>query len=94
MIKTAVNNSVKQVTNVRTIASAMLESEGYQKMLTEIHNFPVTMCTVERSFSSLRKLKTYLQNTMNACRLNNLFLLHMHDTIARKFVSANSRLTS
>ena len=31
MIKTAFNSSVKQVVNVRTIVSAMLESEVYQK---------------------------------------------------------------
>ena len=67
MIKAAFNSSVKQVTNVRTIASAMLESEVYQKMLTEVHKllvlyftFPMTPSTAERSFSSLRRLKPYL----------------------------------
>ena len=85
----------------------MLESEVYQNMLTEIHKllvlyftFPVTTSTAERSFSSLRKIKTFLQNTMSGCRLNNLFLLHVHksrtdaldlDTIAKKFISANSQ---
>ena len=37
LIKIVFNDSVKEVTNIRTIASAMLESEVYQKMLTEIH---------------------------------------------------------
>ena len=67
MIKAAFNSSVKPVTNVRTIASAMLESEVFQKMLTEVHKllvlyftFPVTTSTAERSFSSLRRLKSYL----------------------------------
>ena len=107
MIKAAFNSSVKQVTNVRTIASAMLESDVYQKMLTEVDKllvlyftFPVTTSTAERSFSSLRRLKSYLRNTMNASRLNNLFLLHVYKsrtdaldlvTIAKKFVAANSR---
>ena len=81
MIKAAFNSSVKQATNVRTIASAMLESEVYRRMLTEVHKllvlyftFPVTASTAERSFSSLRRLKSYLQNTMNACRLNNCYM--------------------
>ena len=107
LIKIAFNDSVKEVTNIRTIASAMLESEVYQKMLTEIHKllisyftFPVTTSTAERSFSSLRRLKTYLRNMMNPCRLNNVFLLRVHKsrtdaldlvTIAKKFISANSR---
>ena len=104
LIKTASNNSVKGVTNIRIIADAMLKSEMYQKMLTEIDKlllpFPVTTSTAERSFSTLRRIKTYLQSTMNACRLNNLLLLHIHrsktdaldlEIIARKFISVNSR---
>ena len=107
LIKTAFNNSVKEVTNIRTIADAMLKSEVYQKMLTEIDKllllyftFPVTTSTAERSFSTLRRIKTYLRSTMNACRLNNLLLLHIHrsktdaldlEIIARKFISINSR---
>ena len=105
LIATAFDNSVKKVTNVRTISSAMLESCIYQKMLTEVHKllllyftFPVTTATAERSFSTLRRVKTFLRNTMTECRLNNLFLLHVHksrtdalklEAIAREFISAN-----
>jgi len=105
LIKAAFDNSVKEAVSIRTIANAMLESHVYQRMLTEIDKllvlyftFPVTTSTAERSFSSLRRIKTYLRNTMNACRLNNLLLLHVHksktDTldlhfIAKKFVSVN-----
>ena len=70
---------VKMVTNVRTIASAMKRSEIHKGMLTEIDKvlkihltFPVTSATAERSFSSLRRIKTYLRNSMSHCRLNNL----------------------
>ena len=104
LIKIVFNDSVKEVTNIRTIASAMLESEVYHKMLTEIHlyyfTFPVTTSTAERLFSNLGRLKTYLRNMMNPCRLNDLFLLHVHKsrtnaldlvTIAKKFISANSQ---
>ena len=40
--------------------------------------FPVTSATVERSFSSLRKIKTFLRSTMTPCRLNYLFILYIH----------------
>ena len=94
LIKAAFDNSVKEVVNIRTIANAMLESHVYQRMLTEIDKllvlyftFPVTTSTAERSFSSLRRIKTYLRNTMNACRLNNLLLSHVHKSKYTGFAS-------
>ncbi|GBN86768.1 repressor of the inhibitor of the protein kinase [Araneus ventricosus] len=39
---------------------------------------PVSVATVERSFSSLRRLKTYLRNTTSESRLNGLALLSIH----------------
>ncbi|GBO00546.1 hypothetical protein AVEN_210133-1 [Araneus ventricosus] len=39
---------------------------------------PVSVATVERSFSSLRRLKTYLRNTTSESRLNGLILLSIH----------------
>ena len=39
---------------------------------------PVTTCTCERSVSVLRRLKTYLRNTMTQSRLNGLALLNVH----------------
>jgi histone deacetylase complex regulatory component SIN3 len=73
-------------------------------MLTEIDKiqkiyltFPVTSATAERSFSSLRRVKTYLRNTMSHCRLNNLFLLYVQTnkldlvTVAKEVIGVNSR---
>jgi len=37
MIKTALNGTIKRVTNVRTIADAMMQSEIYQNMLCEVN---------------------------------------------------------
>ena len=109
MIKTANSESipVTKVTNVRTIAEAMNTSDIYKTMLSEVNRllqlyftFPVTTATAERSFSSLRRIKTFLRSTMTECRLNNLFLLYVHksmtDTldlsqIAKHFISVNSR---
>ena len=39
---------------------------------------PVTSATAERSFSALRRLKTYLRSVMDQDRLNNVAILHVH----------------
>ena len=36
------------------------------------------MLSVERSFSSLRRVKNYLRSTMTENRLNSVMLLHIH----------------
>ena len=97
---------IKKITDVQTIASVMNESLIYKGMLQEVDillklylTFPVTTSTAERSFSSLQHIKTYLRSIMTSCRLNNLFLLYVHqditDTldlcqIAREFVAVNT----
>ena len=39
---------------------------------------PATNCASERSFSSMRRVKTYLRSTMLQKRLNALMILHVH----------------
>ena len=39
---------------------------------------PATDACSERSFSTLRRLKTHLRTTMTQQRLNDLLLLHIH----------------
>lgn len=39
---------------------------------------PITTATAERSFSTLRRLKTYLRTTMTADRLSSLAIIHVH----------------
>ncbi len=108
MIKNAFqNHPIKSVTNVRTIAEGMSQSEMFKRMLGEVHKvlklyftFPVTTATAERSFSSLKRIKTFLRNSMTQSRLNNLFILYIHPTrtedldlsqIAKEFISVNTR---
>ena len=99
--------NIKKVTNVRTIADAFNKSEMVKRMFTEVDKvlqayltFPVTSATAERSFSCLRRLKTFLRSSMTPKRLNNLFLLHVHPAqtdsldlafVATEFVSSNNR---
>ena len=62
---------------------------------------PVTSATAERSFSVLRRLKTYVRSTMNNDRMSSLALMHIHrdfsvglDKIMEKCVrSAKTRRT-
>ena len=59
---------------------------------------PATNATSERSFSAMRRVKSYLRLTMGQERLNYLMTLHVHKEsadslnlvqIANEFVSVN-----
>ena len=61
---------------------------------------PASAATAERSFSGLRRLKTYLRSSCGQLRLNNLAICHVHkeilDTIdisslMNEFVLANDK---
>ena len=98
---------VRQVTNIRTICEAFNKTPVTKTLLGEVHKLlrlyltlPVASTTSERTFSSLRRLKTYLRSTMNQNRLNNYLLLHCHKSItdtlytvdiSKKFVRANEQ---
>ena len=61
-----------------------IKFSGFQNIkvaLRIIGTLPVTSCECERSFSALRRLKTYTRSTMVAERLNGLALLHVHKDI-------------
>ena len=97
-IQSVSSGSVKQVTSVRTVCEALNQNKMVKEMLSIIHRpklvviyltFPVTSATAERSFSSLRRVKTYLRSTMTSQRLNNLFVLYVHQS---QTVSTYSRL--
>lgn len=45
---------------------------------------PATSCSVERSFSGLRRTKTYLRSTMGQDRLNNLAFLNIERSFTNK----------
>ena len=52
-----------------------------RKLLQIMATLPVTTCSSERSFSTLRRLKTYLRNTMGSERLNGLAMMNIHRDI-------------
>ena len=47
-------------------------------LLLILATLPVSTCSCERSFSSLRRLKNYLRNTTAETRMNRLALLYIH----------------
>ena len=73
------------------------------RLLQIVLVMPATNATSERSFSALRRVKSYLRNTMGQERLNSLMVLHVHKEltdelnlkdVANEFVSrCESRLT-
>ena len=59
---------------------------------------PATNAVSERSFSTLRRIKTFLRSTMSQVRLNNIMTLHIHEDltdnldlleVGNEFVSAS-----
>ena len=59
---------------------------------------PATNAVSERSFSSMKRLKSYLRSTMNQSRLNHVMILHLNkekvdnldlDVIGNEFVEGN-----
>ena len=56
----------------------------FAKLLRIILCMPVSTCTAERSFSGLRKLKSYLRSTMTQERLNHVAVISCHsDTVTK-----------
>ena len=47
-------------------------------ILTTLVTMPVSTATPERSFGTMRRVKTYMQSTMRAERLSGLALLHTY----------------
>lgn len=74
----------KSVTNVRIICDIMneinisKEMSEVLKLLKIFYTIPVTTSSAERTFSALRRLKTYLRSTMSQLRLNYMMLLYIH----------------
>ena len=99
--------AIQRITNVRTLCDIMNNVTVSRTMFDQINKLlhilltiPVTTATAERSFSTLRRLKTYLRSTMSQSRLNHLMILHIHKNrtdelnildIAKEFIEVNDR---
>ena len=95
-ISVKVLNDIVGIIKTMTPATRQLFSEVVT-VVKLILVMPATNATSERSFSALRRVKTYLRATMTQERLNHLMTLHVHrdatesmnlDCVAREFISA------
>ena len=86
-----------------TVLSALDSTEPFpiiSKMITILATLPVTSAEAERSFSTLRSLKTWLRSTMSEERLAGLALMRVHldlvpavsDIVTRFATSSAKRL--
>lgn len=98
---------IKQVTRIQTLCQVFNHQSSFKTLLSEVHNLlriyltiPVTTSTAERSFSALRRIKTYLRTSMSQARLNHCMLLHvlkertdnlLDADIAKEFTERNER---
>ena len=85
-------------------------SPGQMALLSEVKRLlqlilvmPATNATSERSFSALRRIKSYLRSTMGQERLNHLMVLYVHksrtdrinlETILNNFVGGSEHRSS
>uniref|UniRef100_A0A1X7V1P6 DUF4371 domain-containing protein n=1 Tax=Amphimedon queenslandica TaxID=400682 RepID=A0A1X7V1P6_AMPQE len=96
---------IKDISGVKTYLQNLSTFE--KELLSEvivlmklILVMPATNSTSERSFSAMRRIKTYLKSTMTQEQLNSLIVLHAHNDltdnlsltdIANDFVSKSER---
>ena len=72
-------------------------------LLQIAHTIPVTSATAERTFSALRRVKSFLRSTTSQERLNHCMILHIYKKetdeidltkVAQEFIAANDRRKS
>ena len=90
--------SLKTISKLSTIVDIFVAFPSHVKLFSELQKLiklfmtiPVSTASAERSFSALRRLKTYLRSRMNQARLNHVLMLHCHkdktDQISLKAVA-------
>ena len=72
--------------------------ENIKVALRILATLPITSCECERSFSALRRLKTFTRTTMSEERLNGLAAMYIHkeanpdaDLVVNRFASMKNR---
>ena len=89
LLQLLVNDKLRSEENelsIRFIANTLSELSTAQRgafsqvfvVMKLLLVMPATNTTSERSFSALRRVKTYLRSSMGQMRLNNLMVLHVH----------------
>ena len=82
--------NLNQMQTFLELANAMIEKDisamfsGVWDLVKIALCIPVSSASSERSFSALRRLKTYLRSTMGQQRLSNLAIVHVEQEVASK----------
>jgi len=90
MLPMAVNaDGSKIFSQLLDVIDALISLGNARDMFCEVNKLvrllltiPASSSTAERSFSALRRLKSYTRSTMSAARLNHLAILHIHKDLA------------
>ena len=61
-------------------------------LLKAIITVPMTSCEAERCFSTLKRVKTFLRNTMSEDRLNALAMLSIEKNLIRDSIDFNQNV--
>ena len=96
---------MKQVTLVQTLCEVFYQQQSLRTILTEVDKLlklyltiTVTTASSEHNFSALKRIKTYLRNSMTQQQLNHCMVFHIHqektsaidlNSIAKTFGQAN-----
>ena len=67
---------------------------NFHKVFIILLTMPVSTSTAERSFSTLKRLKTYLRSTMGSDRLTGLALMHINRHLEIKSLRALKKFDS
>lgn len=80
----------------QSVREILVEFTKFIKLMLTV---PASSCTAERSFSALRRLKTYMRSSMRQSRMNHMAVLHVHsdtasqlnrDSVMDEFISRNN----
>ena len=63
----------------------------FSKLLKIFAVLPISSCEAERSFSALRRLKSYLRSTMGQNRLSNLALMHIERNVVNSVINEDMK---
>lgn len=101
------NRQNEHATSLREVVTFLQKYDWARGLIPEFVRFvrmittiPGSSCSNERSFSVLRRLKTYLRSTISQDRLNSIAILHVYsdltdkldiDNLLNKFIIVNSK---
>ena len=75
-VMTTVADTVSNIVSKQSVVRSM--SDEVEQLVRLLLTIPASSAETERSFSSLRRLKSYLHTTMKQQRLNHCTVLHEH----------------